>query len=136
MRPGPASVDQPFWTGGGLDTRRLLMIEPGAFLSILAREIPHSGAMVLCHFARLDQALVRRVMPDCVVAPLFCPAFDIMELVDLLTGSQYGGVLLIVAPPLPDPPMVIRELRAAGRGMTLQLMIFDGRRLSWAKDQG
>lgn len=136
MPPKAKLLVRPTWTESGFETRRLLLVEPGSFLTALARDIPHSGAMVLCHYARLSRAMVSQVMPDCVAAPLFSPLFDIFELAEILKDAGYTGALMAVSPPLPNSRMVLRELQEAMPQMVVRLIEHDGRALRWATDQG
>ena len=136
MPPRPKLLVRPTWTQSGFDTHRLLVVEPGGFLSVLARDIPHNGAMVLCQYARLSRALICRVMPDCVVAPLFSPVFDIVELAHVLNEADYQGALMAISPPLPNGRMVLRELQDLAPRMVVRLIEHEGGVLRWATDQG
>ena len=57
-----------------------------------------------------------------VIAPLFCPEFDALELIATLGKAGYRGALRIIAPKLPSRQIVLRELRAhaARQGVTLE----------------
>ena len=136
MHPRGKRDARTVWAENGIEPRRLLVVEPGSFLADLARDIPHSGAMVLCHYARLSRALISRVTPDCVVAPLLSPAFDIFDLIRLLEETNYASDLLAVTPPLPNGRMVLRELRSGSRQMRLRLLEHDAGVFHWAGDQG
>ncbi|MDM7930871.1 hypothetical protein [Tabrizicola sp.] len=61
---------------------------------------------------------------ELVVVPLFCDAFDALEIIELLGAQGYRGLLRIAAPKLPNRAIVLRELRshAAKQGMTLELL--------------
>lgn len=135
MRLRPTLRTRPAKAEVGPAAHRLLIVEPGSFLTALAREIPHDGAMVLCQYHRLSCAMIGRVMPDCVVAPLFSPAFDIFELIALLQASEFQGKLMAVSPPLPNCRMVLRELQSAARRMTVRIIEHDGVTLRWTPPQ-
>jgi hypothetical protein len=61
---------------------------------------------------------------ELVVAPLFCDEFDALEIIEVLGGQGYRGMLRIAAPKLPNRAIVLRELRshAAKQGMTLEIV--------------
>src|SRR5690606_41273065 len=68
-----------------------------------------------CVFARVHQvtaAFLAQVAPDIVVAPLFGPDFDVLDLAELQAASGFGGLLLALTMPLPRP----EAGRAAVRG--------------------
>lgn len=136
MPPRSKLFVRPTLTEIGFETHRLLLVEPGGFLTALARDIPHSGAMVLCQYVRLSHALIGRIRPDCVAAPLFSPVFDIVELTQILKESGYQGALMVISPPLPDGPMVLRELQDLAPRMAVRLIEHEAGVLRWAADQG
>lgn len=127
----PARASPAMRPFGNVEDRRLLLVEPENFLAAVAREIPHSGAMVLCHYQQLTHPLLQRIAPDCIVAPLFSAAFDIFELLGVLIEANYRAILVIIAPPLPNGSMVLRELRCAASQMTVQLVEYEDDELHW-----
>ena len=63
-----------------------------------------------CH---LDTALLTRLRPDVIVAPLMTPRWDILDLARVLTDAGFAGRVLIQSGPLPRRDMVLGEIRAA-----------------------
>lgn len=61
----------------------------------------------------LSAALLARVLPDAVLAPLLGVGFDIIDLAEWLDGRGFGGTLLVAAGPLPDRGLVQREIAAS-----------------------
>ena len=61
---------------------------------------------------------------ELVVAPLFCKAFDALEIIERLGAQDYRKILRVVAPKLPNRQVVLRELRshAARQGITIELI--------------
>lgn len=61
---------------------------------------------------------------ELVVAPLYCPDFDALELIEQIGSAGYRGMLRVVAPLLPNRAIVLRELRshAARRGITVEMI--------------
>lgn len=60
---------------------------------------------------------------ELVVAPLFCKAFDALEIIERLGEKGYRKTLRVVAPKLPNRQVVLRELRshASRQGITIEL---------------
>ena len=85
---------------------------------------------VACVFARFQQvtaAFLAKVAPDIVVAPLFGPDFDVLDLADRLTATGFGGRLLALTAPLPRPEAVRAEVRTHAAGIVFDLVLLPGR---------
>jgi hypothetical protein len=75
-----------------------------------------------CRFAELTPALLAQLAPSVVVLPLFAGAHDAMSMVEGLDDFGFRGMIFEIAPPLPRPQLVERELRAASPGARLMLV--------------
>jgi hypothetical protein len=73
-------------------------------------------------FADLDLALLTEAAPHTVVMPLFAGPHDALTMIERLEKLGYNGRILVIAPRLPQPRLVERELRAAGTGNRLLLV--------------
>lgn len=82
---------------------------PRPILSIDPKAIPSAG------LNRLEDAVV-----GCLLLGSKVDALDIIE--DLFNAG-YCGAVTVVAPPMPDPRMVERELKSAARTMTITLVV-------------
>lgn len=72
--------------------------------------------------ADLSRDLLRRISPTAVVVPLFAGDQDALGVVETLEELGFAGRILVIAPALPRPALVERELRAAGPGTRLMLV--------------
>lgn len=81
----------------------------------LPRAVQHASA-------DLSAALLARLKPERIVLPLFAPACDAMAVIERLEALGYRGLIVVIAPPLPKPALVERELRALGPGDRLVLV--------------
>jgi hypothetical protein len=75
----------------------------------------------------LDQLAAHLPFPatlELVVVPLFCDAFDALEIIETLGGAGYRGQVRVMSPRLPNRQVVLRELRshAVRHGITLEMM--------------
>ncbi|MBN2630576.1 MAG: hypothetical protein JXR75_08560 [Rhodobacteraceae bacterium] len=62
-------------------------------------------------------------LQDAVVACLLLGGkMDALDVIAALVAANYRGPLMVVAPPLPDGRMVVRELEAAGPGLKIILV--------------
>lgn len=73
-------------------------------------------------FAELRPALLAELAPTVVVMPLFSAGQDALSMIEALEAAGFAGRILVIAPTLPRPRLVERELRAAGPGDRLTLM--------------
>ena len=75
-----------------------------------------------CRFAEVTPALLSQLAPTVVIVPLFSGAHDAMSMVEVLEDFGFRGMIFVIAPPLPRPELVERELRAASPGSRLMLV--------------
>lgn len=94
-----------------------------------ARSLPHAlehldGATVtLVQFRALDARLLARVGPDVVLAPLFSTEFDITDLAERLEVLGYRGALRAFTRPLPEPRVVLAEVRIGWPKLDFDLIV-------------
>jgi hypothetical protein len=74
-----------------------------------------------------DQLAAHLPLPaslELIVVPLFCDAFDALEIIETLGSAGFRGQLRVVTPKLPNRQVVLRELRshAVRQGITLEMM--------------
>lgn len=102
--------------------RRILLIEPRQPLPMALRGL--GGAEVsFATLSAVDAALLERVRPDVVLAPLMTPAFDVLDLARLLASLGYKGQLRAFASGIPKPELVRQEIAAACPGIDFDLMV-------------
>lgn len=78
----------------------------------------------LCHvrIADVDAGFIAANTPDLIIVPLFGSDHDAVILVEMLEALAYGGRIAVLAPALPKPGLVERELRSLGPGARLVLI--------------
>lgn len=77
-------------------------------------------------YADVNADLLKSFDPHFVVSPILTPAFDILDLGTLLWQLRYAGayrVLTEVA--LPNPGLVLREVRSQCPGLDVDLLAMD-----------
>ncbi len=67
---------------------------------------------MLATFSALDERLLARVRPNVVICPLFKDSYDAIHVVTQLTYLGYRGQLFALGPPLPNPSVVLAEVRS------------------------
>lgn len=85
---------------------------------------PHFAGWEVRHldWGRLSARTLARALPDAVLCPLTGPGFDALDMAQRLDGWGFGGVLAVILPPLPDPDLIRREIRATGPGLSVLLL--------------
>jgi hypothetical protein len=83
--------------------------------------IPLPGAVSHAS-CELSAALLAETRPERIVLPLFAGPGDVMVVIEQLEALGYAGQIVIIAPKLPRPELVERELRALGPGGRLALI--------------
>ncbi|MFT4150173.1 MAG: hypothetical protein QM656_08250 [Paracoccaceae bacterium] len=95
----------------------------GILLALEGADWPRADATL--PMARLNARTLLALHPDEIACALFAPGHDATQVVARLETMGYRGLITVVAPPLPDPRMVERELRALGPGLRLRLVCRD-----------
>jgi hypothetical protein len=73
-------------------------------------------------FAELTIDVLIDLAPSQIYLPLFASGYDAMSAVEALETMGYCGEITVIAPDLPRPRLVERELRALGPGLRLTLI--------------
>ncbi len=61
---------------------------------------------------QVDAALIQTLQPDIVLSPLLTGGFDCIDLAQILAEAGFQGAYRAVAPDLPSPFVIQREIRA------------------------
>ncbi len=108
---------------------RHLVLEPVTLLvGTDVRDLPESVQMRLTHRVEsLPLALIHAVLaraPETkeIISPLFADSFDATELAYELFRAEFRGALTIVAPKMPQPDLILQELRSICPHVTLALV--------------
>jgi hypothetical protein len=84
---------------------------------------PPPRACVFVRFAKLTPDFLALAAPDVVVAPLFGPDFDILDLADRLAEAAFAGRLYALTAPLPRPDAVRAEVLNHAPGLAFDLVV-------------
>lgn len=100
---------------------RILAVDGGEVLAALHR-CRRRPDVVLAHGRDLDAALIARLAPRAVVFALFGAQTDALAILGRLARAGHRGRVLALSPPLPNPRMVERELKARHPGLRLRIL--------------
>ncbi|OAN73951.1 hypothetical protein A8B78_17530 [Jannaschia sp. EhC01] len=64
--------------------------------------------------------------PDLILAPLTAKGFDAMDLLATLTQAGFGGRVLVLAPHMPDVPLVRADVLAQAPTLNVDVIALDG----------
>ncbi|MGL6208404.1 MAG: hypothetical protein ACRC14_01075 [Paracoccaceae bacterium] len=98
---------------------RVLVLD---MLPTMAALLPEDAILEQASLGDLDADLLARLTPERIVLPLMARGHDAMTIIEQLESLGYRGAITVVAPALPHPRMVERELRGLGPGNRLRLV--------------
>ena len=84
-------------------------------------ELPRHGGLLFADFWEVTPELLSTVAPSVVLAPLLARGFDCVDLGGRLFDCGFIGRYIIMAPSLPDPNLVLRELRSLFPGLDIDI---------------
>ena len=96
----------------GMATRETVLVINRAMSAEQTSALLQGTAIVSAGFDTICAEFLARTKPDYILAPLLIGDLDILDIAEKLDGLGYQGVLLAVAPPLPNPRLIKAEVRA------------------------
>jgi hypothetical protein len=94
----------------------------GAQLAAALPERTGDLQLACCALPDLPALCTAARLPRLVAAPLFWPEGDVIDTLRVLSLLGYPGPVRVVAPPLPRPEIVRRELRADAPGLDIEIV--------------
>ncbi|NGQ91959.1 hypothetical protein G5V65_13730 [Rhodobacter sp. HX-7-19] len=73
--------------------------------------------------ARIDAALLASTRAQKVICPLFAEDYDALVVAGHLRSLGFDGTLVVLAPDLPNPRMVEREIRNQAGGLRVSVVV-------------
>lgn len=74
----------------------------------------YGADIAVCNLAGVNREILDQFAPHFVVSPIFAASFDMMDVARRLSQLGFrGGYRAVVSRPLPDPGLVLSEVRAA-----------------------
>jgi hypothetical protein len=117
-----AELRQPCSTDSALQgARTVLVIDASEGLGFIS-PAPGRQAVILTRKSLLSAEMIASVMPDAVIGPLITRDWDIVDLGIALESMGYRGDLYALTEPLPRAELVIREVGALCRSLTVRLL--------------
>ena len=90
---------------------------------VLGFEALASDAVAVDRPENIDAALLARVQPKKVICPMIGEDYDALIVATHLRALNFAGTLVVVAPELPNPRMVEREIRNQAGGLRVSVVI-------------
>lgn len=109
-RPAFAAEDTRRESAAEARPVRVLAVEPGHAL-MRAIRTDFGAEWAGARYGAIDEALLADLRPGLIVAPLSTAEFDILDLCERLEGLGYAGRLRAVTAALPNPAVVVAEIR-------------------------
>ncbi|MFV2035631.1 MAG: hypothetical protein ACC631_11105 [Halocynthiibacter sp.] len=89
------------------------------------RDLPQGGGFHFVDYLDLDRSVLESIEPDIVLAPLVGIGFDALDLAARLCRLGFRGRFRVLAPDLPNPDIVLTELRAQAPDIDCDLLQID-----------
>lgn len=101
----------------------ILVVGQAAKWEALSGAAPDGQELRFAGFGELTAALVRRLRPAMVVAPLVGPDFDAVDVAHLLAAAGFRGRLIVTAPTLPDVELIRQEIKGADGEFEVEIIV-------------
>lgn len=131
----PAATDAE--TGHRADDETKAEAQPGRRSRLLAvgdmvppRELsddPEAADLICLPFPEVTAETLEQIRPDMVFSSLVGPGFDCFDLAERLAAAGYRGKYRAVAPPVPDPKLVRREITERFPALDFDLIVIADR---------
>ena len=89
----------------------VLVVGEIAHWPVTGHPLPKTSNTAFCAYGDLCAKFLLKRRPDIILSPLVTAYFDMMDLAIRLDQLDYLGRVRAVTPPLPDPDLVLREIR-------------------------
>lgn len=83
----------------------------------LGRRLPSDGHVVFAEFHEVTDELLATLAPRLVLSPLLARTFDCVDLAQRLGKLHYRGPYRAIDMGLPDPALIVREVRSLVPGL-------------------
>ncbi|MCB1357913.1 MAG: hypothetical protein KDK53_15950 [Maritimibacter sp.] len=88
---------------------------------------PDAANLTCLPFADVTRDALERIRPDVVFSSLVGPGFDCLDLAERLVAAGYRGKYRAVAPMVPDPHLVRREITDRFPALDFDLIVLADR---------
>ena len=102
---------------------KVLFIGEAAHIAFSHPDFLQGSGDVFATFGDVGPDLIANTAPDIIVSPLFNGAFDAAELAERLDELGYEGRYVVLAPPLPHPEVIERDVLSAGPGVQVEVLV-------------
>jgi hypothetical protein len=81
------------------------------------RRVPSDGNVYFAEFHEVTDGLLAQLVPRLVLSPLLARTFDCVDLAQRLGSLGYRGPYRAIDSGLPDPALIVREVRSLVPGL-------------------
>lgn len=86
-------------------------------------ELPLIKDTIFCVFSDMNAAFIEQHRPDMILSPLVTSQFDVMDLAIKLDQINYEGCFRAICAPLPDPEIILAEVRFECPALDFDLIV-------------
>jgi len=106
-----------------VETQKVLFVGDVGQLLNAHPDLPNGPDAIFASFHDIGAELIHHANPDVVVSPLMGGLFDAIELAELLDTLGFEGRYVVLAPPLPCPDIIRRDIIGAAPGLQIELRV-------------
>jgi len=120
---GPSERTDP----AGAEATRILFVSHRNTSNGAAELMARLGPDIeVVRFEAVTAALIAAFDPHFVVSPMLTPSFDILDLATALWDARFAGAYRVLTEaPLPNPGLVLREIRHKCPGLDIDILSMD-----------
>ena len=101
----------------------MLIVGDIAHWKAQGRCLPTLDGLRFVDLDALNKTVIDYHLPDIVFSPLFSPYFDAVDVADVLNKLAYNGPYRAVSSELPDPELVLKEIRGCAPNLDFNLVL-------------
>lgn len=118
--------DTPKDSGYVTEPVTLIVGDAAAWISA-GRSLPDDPSLHYVSYEELSRRVLETVSPDIVLAPLQGQGFDALDIAVLLESFQFKGRFRALCPTLPNPKLVMAEIKLLCPNVDFDLFVVDER---------
>lgn len=102
---------------------KILVIGDMSYWRTTKSHLPEIENTAFCSLTELGREILNDVNPDIILSSIVAGNFDIHEMINLLEKLGYDGAIRALCPPLPNPDMILHEIRSAHPEIDFDLIL-------------
>ncbi len=125
MSAGDDRPQGPLGNGDDRNDPIVLVVGNVSAWTAEGKNLPEAAQLVFAEIDEITPLFLTDKRPDIVLSSIFTPEFDALDLAQALSDAGFRGRYRALAPRLPNPGLIRREIRAICSNLDFDLLIVD-----------